>query len=88
MSSPIRDAIIAGEPLTGTIEVVDIHAHGGPWFNFWIPNNDCDSMARLLDSMGVRALVLSSHLSIGPGAEDGNNLTLAFCRAHPGRFYC
>ena len=84
-SDSIAQAVLDGRSLTGLATVVDIHGHGGPWHNFWIPASDPDSMVRLMDRLGVRALVLAPHLAISSGADDGNDLAVAWTRRYPGR---
>ncbi|GAA1560845.1 amidohydrolase family protein [Kribbella hippodromi] len=66
-------------------EIVDAHAHLGPYSLFFIPDNDADAMVRVMDRCGVQLTVLSSHLAIQCEARAGNEMTAAAVSRHPGR---
>lgn len=85
-SYAIAEAVRHGLRLDDLCRVVDLHAHAGPHYNFAILGSDPDSMVRLMDRMGVEALVVAPHLSIGPSRTEGNDLALDLVRRYPGRF--
>jgi len=84
-ANPIHMAVKAGQPLAGLATVIDAHGHAGPWYNFWAPANDPDSMVRMLDRLGVEAMVFCPHLGIGADPAAGNDLAIEWSRRHPGR---
>ncbi|MGQ9553881.1 MAG: amidohydrolase family protein [Anaerolineae bacterium] len=83
--NPIHMAVKAGKSLSGLATVIDTHGHGGPWYNFWAPANDPDSMVRILDRLGVEALVFCPHLGIGADPAIGNDIAIEWSRKYPGR---
>lgn len=74
-----------GEPIT-SCDVLDAHAHVGPWFNFFTPDPTPEAMLRVMDRCGVRMAVLSPTLAIGPDAAAGNAQMLELVRRFPSRF--
>ena len=87
-AAPLRpaDQVLRGEPVHGDWDVVDAHAHVGPWFNFFTPEPSADSMLRVMDRCGVRLAVVSATYAIGVDAVAGNAQVVAMVRQHPGRF--
>ncbi|WP_217428467.1 amidohydrolase family protein [Microlunatus speluncae] len=77
----IAETSTDGEP----IDVVDAHAHLGPYSRFFIPEPDADTMVAVMDRVGTAVTVLSSNLAIQLDAERGNDATLAAVDAHPDR---
>jgi len=69
----------------GDIEVIDAHAHLGPYSRFFIPDPDADTMIDVMDRVGSSVAVLSSNLAIQQDAAKGNAATLAAVDAHPDR---
>jgi hypothetical protein len=55
------DRIQAGRPLDD-VEIIDLHAHLGPYFNMHIPAADPGRMVRIMDLCGIDKTVLSPHL--------------------------
>ncbi|HET8523980.1 MAG TPA: amidohydrolase family protein [Thermomicrobiales bacterium] len=74
-----------GEPIQGW-DVIDAHGHVGPWFNFFTPNPDGETMLRIMDRCGVRMAVVSALLGVGPDAEPGNAEVVELIARHPARF--
>jgi len=81
-----NDQVLRGEPLRGGWDVIDAHAHVGPWFNFFTPEPTADSMLRVMDRCGVRMAVVSATHAISTDPAAGNAEVVAMVRQHPGRF--
>jgi predicted TIM-barrel fold metal-dependent hydrolase len=77
--------VLRGEPIAGW-DIVDAHAHVGPWFNFFTPEPDAASMLRVMDRCGVRLAVVSATRAIAGDVEAGNAEVSAMIRRHPARF--
>jgi hypothetical protein len=67
-------------------DVIDAHAHVGPWFNFFTPEPTPESMLRVMDRCGVRMAVVSSTRAISTDSAGGNAEVAAMARAWPDRF--
>jgi uncharacterized protein len=66
--------------------ILDVHAHIGPWYNFFTPTPTPQrSITASIDS-GVAATVVSATLAIGADAAAGNAEVVALVRRHPARF--
>jgi uncharacterized protein len=78
--------VLRGEPIHGDWDVIDAHAHVGPWFNFFTPEPTVDSMLRVMDRCGVRMAVVSATRAISTEALAGNAEVVQMVRRHPGRF--
>jgi predicted TIM-barrel fold metal-dependent hydrolase len=76
----------AGRPLEG-VEVIDIHAHLGPYFNMHIPAASAADMVRLMDRCGIAKTVLSANLSFDSDLVIGNDMMRNAVRDYPGRLY-
>ena len=83
-ASVIWEAVRLGRTLEGEL-VFDAHTHLGPWFNFWIPDNDIDSMMTVLDRVGIDAMACSADIAIGPDYIRGNEEVAAAQEKCPGR---
>ncbi|SCL26647.1 hypothetical protein GA0070624_3347 [Micromonospora rhizosphaerae] len=81
---PLTEAVRNRVPLAGA-DVIDAHAHVGPYSRFFIPDPSADAMVRLMDRCGVRRAVLSSCLAIELDTAAGNAATAAAVRSHPDR---
>ncbi len=66
-------------------DIVDAHAHLGPYSRFFIPDPDAATMIAVMDRVGTSVAVLSSNLAIQSDAERGNDATLAAVDAYPDR---
>jgi len=84
-TSSVEEAIHLGLPLADVATVIDIHAHGGPWHNFWIPSASPEHMLDMMARLGVTATVFAPHLSIGPDPAAGNDLAIEWSQRYPGR---
>lgn len=67
-------------------DVVDAHAHLGPYSLFHIPRPDAATMVAVMDRVGVRSAAISANRAIQLEADHGNADVLAAAAAHPGRF--
>jgi predicted TIM-barrel fold metal-dependent hydrolase len=80
------ETIHAGRPLAD-VEIIDLHAHLGPYFNMHIPESDAPSMIRTMDLCGIDKTVISTTLSFDTDIVLGNDLMLEALAAFPGRLY-
>jgi predicted TIM-barrel fold metal-dependent hydrolase len=80
------EQVLRGEPIHGAWDVIDAHAHVGPWFNFFTPEPTPDSMLRVMDRCGVRMAVVSATRAISTEVLAGNAEVIQMARRHPGRF--
>ncbi len=80
------DRIHEGLPIRD-IEIIDLHAHLGPYFNMHIPVCDVNSMVRLMDRCGIDKTVVSPTPGICSDLVYGNNLMLEALKTHRGRIY-
>lgn len=91
MTTPHRlaDAVVAAmhqrRPLP-LPDVVDAHAHLGPYSLFHIPRPDATTMVAVMDRVGVRAAAISANRGIQLEADRGNADVLSAAADHPGRF--
>ena len=83
---PVREAVMRGDGRLAGAEVIDAHAHLGPWYNFRIPRPDADGMLRTMDYAGVHVAWIAADASIGPDFRLGNDLVADAVRRHPDRF--
>jgi hypothetical protein len=83
-ADPLTDAVLGRTPIDG-LDVIDAHAHLGPYSRFFIPDPSAEAMVRVMDRCGVRRAVLSSCLAIELDATAGNAATAAAVEAHPDR---
>ncbi len=67
-------------------EVIDAHAHLGPYFNFHVPGNDAASMVEEMDRVGISQAWISSHGSLASDYVRGNDDAVRAAREFPGRF--
>jgi predicted TIM-barrel fold metal-dependent hydrolase len=67
-------------------DVIDSHAHVGPWFNLFIPEPTPESMLRVMDRCGVRMAVVSATHAISTDGRRGNAEVAAMVRTWPDRF--
>jgi predicted TIM-barrel fold metal-dependent hydrolase len=86
ISTTVREAILRGDGRLAGAEVIDAHAHIGPWFNFRIPHPYADGMLRTMDHAGVHVAWITADASIGPDFRLGNALVAEAVTAHPDRF--
>ena len=80
------DHIHEGLPIDD-IEIIDLHAHLGPYFNMHIPLSDAYNMIRLMDRCGIDKTVVSPTPGICSDLVYGNNLMLDAVKTHRGRLY-
>lgn len=81
-----RADVHAGRPLEG-VEIIDLHAHLGPYFNMHIPAPSAADMVRVMDRCGIAKTVLSANLGFDSDIVLGNDMMRAAVRDFPGRLY-
>lgn len=84
--NPDFERVHAGLPL-GDVEIIDVHAHMGPYYNMHIPARDPARMVRIMDLCGIAKTVLSPSLSWDTDLVFANDLMRLAVAAHPGRLY-
>ena len=77
--------VLRGNPI-GAPDVIDAHAHVGPWYNFFTPEPTPEAMLRVMDRCGVRMAVVSSTHAISTDGPAGNAEVAAMLRQWPDRF--
>lgn len=80
------ERVHAGLPLGG-VEIIDVHAHMGPYYNMHIPAREPGRMVRLMDLCGIAKTVLSPSLSWDTDLVIANDMMRDAVAAHPGRLY-
>lgn len=75
-----------GQPIDD-MEIIDLHAHLGPYFNMHVPMVSADDMIVSMDRLGIDKVVASATPGIYSDLIMGNDLTLEAIRKYPGRFY-
>jgi predicted TIM-barrel fold metal-dependent hydrolase len=80
------ERIHQGLPITDA-EIIDLHAHIGPYFNMHIPASDAESMIRIMDRCGINKTVLSPNLAWDADLVMANDMMLESVRSHTGRLY-
>ncbi len=66
-------------------DLVDAHAHLGPYSLFMIPEDSADAMVRVMDRTGCRSAVVSANRAIQQDAWAGNADVARAVAQHPGR---
>jgi len=80
-------ALRTGRPLSESgIRMIDAHAHLGPYFNFYVPHADADTMVAMMERMGTEQAWITSIPACGADIARGNDMTAAAVRKHPQRF--
>jgi len=80
------DRIHEGLPLDD-VEIIDMHAHMGPFYNMHTPACDPESMIRVMDRLGIDKVVLSPTPGITSDIALGNSMMLEAVADHRGRMY-
>lgn len=80
------DRVHDGLPIDD-VEIIDLHAHIGPYFNMHQALCDSDGMVWMMDRCGIDKVVCSSNTSLCADIVLGNNTMLDAVRKHPGRIY-
>ena len=80
------DRVHAGLPIED-VEIIDFHAHLGPYFNMHVPVNDSDGMVRLMDRCGINKTIISTTSAVCADLVYGNNLMIETVKSHRGRLY-
>jgi hypothetical protein len=69
-----------------TFNIVDIHQHLGPYFNFHIAHCDAAGMVAEMDRLGIRQGWMSAHIALEGDAPLGNADVAAAIGQFPDRF--
>jgi len=80
------ETVHEGRPITD-IEIIDFHAHLGPYYNMHVPDADAPAMIRNMDRCGIDKAVVSATLSFDTDIVLGNDMTIQALAAFPGRMY-
>lgn len=80
------DMVHNGIPIKD-VEIIDVHAHLGPAYNFHTAKCTSDDMVWMMDRCGIDKTILSTVLGINGDIVIGNNLMLEAVKKHRGRLY-
>jgi predicted TIM-barrel fold metal-dependent hydrolase len=80
------DAVHQGRPISD-VEIIDFHAHVGPYYNMHIPDADAAAMVKTMDLCGIDKAVISTTMSFDTDIVLGNTIMLDALAAFPGRLY-
>ena len=69
------------------VEIIDVHAHLGPYYNMHIPAREPDRMIRIMDLCGIAKTVLAPNLSWDTDLVIANDMMRHSVAAHSGRIY-
>jgi len=75
-----------GLPLRG-VEIIDLHAHLGPYFNMHSPATAASDIVGTMDLCGIGKTVISTTLSFDTDIVLGNTMMLEALDSYPGRLY-
>ncbi|MFC1606814.1 amidohydrolase family protein [Candidatus Latescibacterota bacterium] len=84
--NPYFERIHDGMPIDD-IEIIDFHAHLGPYYNMHTPDPYADNMIRTMDRAGIDKVVVSATPGICSDIVVGNTMMLDAIKAHRGRIY-
>ena len=68
------------------IEVIDVHGHYGPVFQFNYPHFGADDLLSEMDRVGVDKIIMSGMRALSGDPVEGNKEMLQVCNEHPDRF--
>lgn len=80
------ETVHEGRPITN-VEIIDFHAHLGPYFNMHVPDAEAPAMIRNMDVCGIDKVVVSTTMSFDTDIVFGNTMMLEALAAFPGRMY-
>ncbi len=80
------DRVHEGLPIDD-VEIIDFHAHIGPYFNMHIAASDPAGMVRMMDRCGIDKTVCSTTSALCGDLARGNSIMLDAVQAHRGRLY-
>lgn len=80
------DRVHEGAPIED-IEIIDFHAHLGPYFNMHIPKSTPEEMVWMMDRCGIDKTILSPNTAICSDLVFGNNVMLDTIKKFRGRLY-
>ncbi|RKY89098.1 hypothetical protein DRQ09_01935 [candidate division KSB1 bacterium] len=80
------DRVHKGIPIDD-VEIIDMHAHLGPYYNMHIPDCSAESMIKNMDLCGIDKAVISPNIGLSSDFVSGNNLMLQTIKSYRQRFY-
>ena len=80
------EAIQEGRPIEG-LDIIDMHAHLGPYYNMHVPDPWAARMIRVMDRCGIAKTVFSPSFGFDADFVAGNDLMLKTIEEYPGRLY-
>jgi len=80
------NTVHSGKPIDD-FEIIDFHAHLGPYFNMHIPWCDDEKMVHMMDICGISKTILSPNIALCADIKYGNDLMLKTIERFPGRLY-
>ena len=87
MAEKFRKMVLEGLPVSG-LEVIDAHAHVGPYFNFPIHRGgSAEAMIERADTAGIGKMCITANAAIGPDMVWGNDEVQRAVESHPGRIF-
>jgi len=66
-------------------EVIDFHAHIGPWLRLFINDPWEDHLIKIMDLLGINRICISSLAAVGADAVLGNDITYRAMQKYPER---
>ena len=80
------DRIHQGLPIDD-VEIIDVHAHLGEYYNMHIPSAGAENMINVMDKCGINKTIISPTIGISSDFVLGNDLMLETVQKYRNRFY-
>ena len=80
------DRIQSGQPIDD-VEIIDFHAHLGPFINMHLPWNDADAVVHMMDLCGIDKTIVSPTPGLSSDLVYGNDMMIDAIKSHRGRLY-
>ncbi len=80
------ESVHEGRPISD-VEIIDLHAHLGPYYNMHTADADAPAMVKNMDLCGIDKAVISTTMSFDTDIAMGNAMMLEALAAFPGRLY-
>jgi len=80
------DRVHEGQPIDD-FEIIDFHAHLGPYFNMHIPKSTSEEMIWMMDRCGIDKTIVSPTPALCADLVYGNDVMLDTVKRHRGRIY-
>lgn len=69
------------------VEIIDVHAHLGEYYNMHIPSPGADDMIKIMDRCGIDKAIISPIIGISGDFVMGNDIMLEAVKTYRHRFY-